>query len=208
MSQIIACRTNAGVILAADSLAFDMDVKNEVVERKINRLLQLTPNSAIVAGGAAEGESMCRALKEFIQEEDLSDVNAVYRAALPFLASEYEKFMRKKCEFLPLDPVHQIHFILGGYAPRDSRNPFRLYLIWTRLKLPQLDGDEIASIYTVPRLMRLEYKLHRMIQTGSSPETILDEARTSLDAQAKSHDEIAGPFSFAIISRHGFEEIQ
>jgi hypothetical protein len=44
MSQIVACRTNAGIILAADSKALDVNPKNEIVEFKVNRVLQLTSN--------------------------------------------------------------------------------------------------------------------------------------------------------------------
>ena len=116
MSQIVACRTDSGIILAADSQAFDVNPKNEIIEVKTNRMLQLTPNTAIVTGGAAEGEMMCRNLKDFISEEHLTAVDEVYKAALPFLASEYENFMRKKCAFLPIDPIHQVYFILGGYS--------------------------------------------------------------------------------------------
>ncbi len=38
MSQIVACRTDTGIILAADSNAFDVNLKNEIFEVKINRI--------------------------------------------------------------------------------------------------------------------------------------------------------------------------
>jgi len=74
MSQIVACRTDTGIILAADSHAFGVNAKGKIVEVKINRMLQLTSNTAIVTGGAAEGEMMCRNLKDFISEENLAVV--------------------------------------------------------------------------------------------------------------------------------------
>jgi 20S proteasome alpha/beta subunit len=162
MSQIVACRTDTGIILAADSKALDVNPKNEIVELKVNRVLQLTSNTAIVTGGATEGENMGRALRDFISEEKLTDIDEVYKAALPFLGSEYEKFMRKKCAFWPIDPIHQVYFILGGYSRKSDQKPFQLYLLWTKMKLPQLDGDEISSTYSVPRLIRLEYRLNQL----------------------------------------------
>jgi hypothetical protein len=203
MSQIVACRTDTGIVLAANSKAFDMNPKNEIIELKINRLLQLTSNTAIVTGGAVEGENMCRALKDFIAEEDLVDIEEVYQAALPFLASEYEKFMRKKCAFWPIDPIHQVHFILGGYSPNNPSKPFQLYLLWTKMKLPQLDGDEISSAYAVPRLIRLEHRLNQLSKANPHVEDILAEIRPYLDKQVGSPEENWGPFSYAVISRHG-----
>jgi hypothetical protein len=208
MSQIIACRTDAGIILAADSSAFDVNPKGEIFEVRINRVLPLTSNTAIVTGGAAEGEIMCRALKDFISEENLTDIDEVYKAALPFLASEYENFIRKKCAYLPVDPIHQVYFILGGYSQNKTRKPFQLYLLWTKMKLPQLDGDEISSAYTVPRLMRLEYRLNRLSKENKPLKDILTEIRSNLEKQAKIHDEISGPFSFAVVDQDGFRKIE
>jgi hypothetical protein len=208
MSQIVACRTDTGIILAADSNAFDFNPKREIFEVKINRMLQLTSNTAIVTGGAPEGEIMCRTLKDFLSEENLTAIDEVYKAALPFLASEYEKFIRKKCAFLPIDPIHQVYFILGGYSQNKTPKPFQLYLLWTKMKLPQLDGDEISSAYTVPRLIRLEYKLNQLSKENKALKDILTEIRSHLEEQAEIHDEISGPFFYAVIDRDGFKKIE
>jgi len=208
MSQIVACRTDTGIILAADSNAFDFNPKREIFEVKINRMLQLTSNTAIVTGGAPEGEIMCRTLKDFLSEENLTAIDEVYKAALPFLASEYEKFIRKKCAFLPIDPIHQVYFILGGYSQNKTPKPFQLYLLWTKMKLPQLDGDEISSAYTVPRLIRLEYKLNQLSKENKALKDILTEIRSHLEEQAEIHDEISGPFFYAVIDRDGFKKVE
>ena len=206
MSQIVACRTDTGIILAADSKAMDVNPKNEIVESNITRLFQLTSRTAIITGGAAEGENMCRRLKDFLSDEKLDDIDEVYAAALPFLASEYQEFMKKKCEFLPVDPIHQVHFILGGYSHQNARNPFQLYLLWTKMKLPQLDIDEISSAYSVPRLIRLEYKLNQLGKESRPLEDILPEIRPYMEKQAEFHDEISGPFSYAVIDREGVKK--
>ena len=207
MSQIIACRTDDGILLAADSSAIDADSSGDIVDLKINRLLQLTSHTAIVTGGAAEGEKMCRALKEFVSAENLTDIDEVYNAALPFLASEYEHFMRKKCAYWPIDPIHQVFFILGGYSKSYAQNPFQLHLLWTKMKLPQLDGDEISSAYTVPRLIRLEYRLNQLSKNQTPLDDLLAEVRSYLEKLAAADAEISGPLSFAIITRDGFRGI-
>ena len=47
--------------------------------------------------------------------------------------------------------------------------PHRLYLIWTKKKLPQLDGDEITSAFAVPRLIRLGCKLNQLCKENAPP---------------------------------------
>jgi len=71
----------------------------------------------------------------------------------------------------------------------------------------ELDGDEISSVYSVPRLMRLEYRLNQLSQANKSLLDILTEIRPNLEKQADTHDEISGPFSYAVISRDGFKKI-
>ena len=106
MSQIIACKNKKGIILACDSKALDFDFQGNLVERNIKRLCQLTTQTSIITCGSAEGKKMCESLKDFVGQENLLDIEDVYNAALPFLASEYEHFMLKACEYLP------VHFLL------------------------------------------------------------------------------------------------
>lgn len=208
MSQILACKNEKGIILASDSKAVDFDLQGNLVEYSINRLCQLTANTAIVAGGSAAGEKMCKSLKDFIGQENLVDIEDVHNAALPFLASEYERFMKKACEYLPIDPINQVHFILAGYSAKATKNPFRLYLLWTKKKLPLLDGDEISAVYSVPRLMSLEYQLGRLCKDNENLSGILPQIKSHFRKQSKINDEIAGPFSYAFITRDGFHTVQ
>jgi hypothetical protein len=205
MSQLIAVKNANGIVVAADSKAIDSDTSGNITEYSINRLIKLSDRTAILAGGAGAGENMCRALKEFIAEERLRDVEAVYTAALPFLASEYQQFMRKTCEVLPFDPIHHIHFILAGYSGKNIRNPFQLYLFWTKKKLPQLDSDEITAAFSVPRLIRLEHRLNQMAHSDASLEKVYTEVRSGLERQAEIQEDVAGPMAYAVITRDGFQ---
>lgn len=205
MSQLIAVKNANGIVVAADSKALDSDTSGNITEYSINRLIKLSDRTAILAGGAGAGENMCRDLKEFITEERLRDVEAVYTAALPFLASEYQQFMRKTCEVLPFDPIHHIHFILAGYSGKNIRNPFQLYLFWTKKKLPQLDSDEITAAFSVPRLIRLEHRLNQMAHSDESLEKLYTEVRSGLERQAEVQEDVAGPMAYALITRDGFQ---
>lgn len=204
MSQLIACRNKNGIVLAADSKAIDFDPSGKMIDFQVDRLIQLSQHTAILTGGAAEGEKMCAALKGFLSEEGVDDIEEVYGAALPFLATEYERFMRKYCETLPLDPIHHVHFILAGYTEKVDQDPFRLYLLWTKKKLPQLDGDEITSAFAIPRLMRLEYNLNRLSKENKPLEQVLPEIQKTMERLSESQEEIGPPFSYAFITKEGF----
>ena len=205
MSQLIVCRNKNGIVLAADSKALEFVPPEKVIEVEVNRLLQLNKQTAILAGGAVEGLQMCRKLKSFIEDEKLSDIDEIYRAALPFLGSEYEMFMRKECETVPLDPLHQVHFILAGLSATEAENPYRLYLLWTKKKLPQLDGDEIGLAYTVPRRMGLEYKLNQLCKDNSQLKEILPTIRETMEQLGRKEEEVGPPYTYACISEDGFK---
>ncbi len=204
MSQIIACKNTHGILLAADAKAIDFDITGEPKERRIDHLFQLTQHTGILTGGAAEGERMCRNLKEFISEEGIDEVDEIYNAALPFLAAEYERYMRKSCEVLPLDPIHHVYLILGGYTGKDAANPYRLFLLWTKKKMPQLDGEDIATAFSVPRIMSLEIKLNALCKDNAPLDELLSVVKNGMEKQARAHEEVEGPFSYALITREGF----
>ena len=147
---------------------------------------------------------MCRNLKGFISEEGIDEIDEIYNAALPFLAAEYERYMRKSCEVLPLDPIHHVYFILGGYTEKDAANPYRLYLLWTKKKMPQLDGEDIATAFSVPRIMSLEIKLNALCKDDSPLDELLSVVKNGMEKQARVHEEVEGPFSYGLITREGF----
>jgi len=205
MSQLIACKNRNGIVLAADAKGFDFTASGELIESSMERIFQLGPTSAILAGGTMEGEKMCRALKAFVAEEGLKEVEEIYGAGLPFLASEYDRFMRKHCELIPLDPIHQVYFIMAGRSVTRQEDPYRLYLIWTKKKLPQLDGDEITKAFTVPRIMRLEYRLHQLSKEDAPIDSVLSVVKEAMERLAADQEEIGGPFSFVSITEKGFQ---
>jgi hypothetical protein len=206
MSQLMACLNDHGIILASDSKAVDFNSSGEILELTVNRLMPLSHHTAIMAGGAAEGIAICQSLKNFIVDEGLNDVQAVYNAALPFLATEFDKFMRRRCETLPIDPIHHVYFILGGYTPKAPTRPFRLYLLWTKKKLPQLDGDEISVAYTVPRIIGLEHKLNQLCRQNSPLDTILLEIKRGMKTQSEKNEEIGPPFYYSFITQDGYQQ--
>jgi hypothetical protein len=207
MSQIIVAQNSNGIVLAAENRAIQLDGGGQEFSLQVNRLLPLTSHAALLTAGAAEGVEMGNALKQFIQGEGLKDVQDLFGAALAFLSTEYERFMRKKCELLPIDPIHQISFILAGRTEKDPAMPFRLYFLWTKKKLPQLDGDEISLAFSLPRRMGLEFQLNKICKEKVPLEEILEKVKEGMKRLAE-REEVRPPIAYAIITPEGYQSIK
>lgn len=203
MSQLIAFKNQSGILLAADSRAPRFTLDGEVDWQEVQRFQTLGKGAAILAGGAPEGTKMAADLAELVETESVTGVDEIYALALPFLTSAYTDFMRKECEFVPLDPLHHVFFILAGRTSANADDPFRMYLIWTRRKLPQLDADEIDTAFTTPRLIGLEARLSRLSRENADLDTVLPDIRGAMETQAGRNEEIAPPFVYARITRDG-----
>jgi hypothetical protein len=204
MSQIIVAQSVHGIILAAEKRAVQVNEKGEEVSLSMDRLIFLSPACALIAAGAVEGVEMGKSLKEFLRGEGLIDVQDLYGASLAYLATEHERLMRKKCEILPIDPIHHVSFILAGKTERDRERPFRLYYLWTKKKLPQLDGDEITNAFCLPRRMGLEYQLNQLGKANAPLEEILAKARKGMK-KLRMQGEASGPVAGPRINRDGYQ---
>ncbi len=206
MSQIIVARNVHGIVLAAEDRGVQLNEKGEEVPLQVHRLLPLTTHTALVAIGAADGIDMGNALRLFVQGEKLDDVQDLYGAALAFLSTEYEKFMRKKCEILPIDPIHQVSFILAGKTGKDAAMPFRLYFLWTKKRLPRLDGDEIAHAFCLPRRMGLEFQLNQLCRENGSLKDVLTKVGEGIEGLRK-RGEVGPSVSYAVITGEGYQSV-
>jgi len=206
MSQIVVAQNAQGIVLAAENRTLQLDEAGKEIFLQLNRLLPLASHGALLISGAAEGTEMGNALKQFIREEGLKDIQDIYGAALPFLSTEYERFMRKKCELLPIDPIHQVSFILAGRTERDRTMPFRLHFLWTKKKLPQIDGDEIAHAFSIPRRMGLEFQLNKMCKENAPPKEILKKISEGME-RLKTMGEVGPNLSYGMITQEGYQSV-
>lgn len=206
MTQLIVAKNNHGIVMAADSKAYDFDLQGNMQEVTVNPLIKLGQYTMILAGGDADAVQIAQSLAGFILAEGLSKTGEIITAAMPFINSEYEKVMRKKCNCLPVDPVQHMYFILAGMN-EDQDPTFQVNLIWNRKKLPQLDQEEIKTAFSVPRLMGLEYTLATKISQGASLQELSDLIRKKmLDLQQKDDSLMSSPLHLATITSSGLQE--
>jgi hypothetical protein len=206
MSQIIVAQNQHGIALAAENRAVQLNGRGEEIPVQVNRITPLGSHCALLTAGAAEGVEMAHVLKQFVEGEGLEDVQDLYSAALAFLSTEYDRFMRKKCELLPIDPIHQVSFILAGKTGKDPAMPFRLYFMWTKKKLPQLDGDEISFAFCLPRRMGLEFQLNKICKEQRPLREVLKKVMEGMERLGEK-GEVHPPIAYATISPEGYQSV-
>ena len=204
MPQLIVAQSAEGIVLVAENRAVQINEKGEEVSLQVNPLIQLPPRAALLVAGAVEGVDMGQTLKNFIQGEGIQDIQDLYPAAMAFLSTEYERFMRKKCEIFPIDLIHHVSFILAGKTDRDAARPFRIYFLWNKKRLPQLDGDEIPHAFSLPRRMGLEYQLNQMAKEMAPLKKIAATMKEGIQ-KFRNQGEIQSSVSWALITPNGFQ---
>ena len=207
MCQLIVAQNADGIVLAAENRAIQIKDKGEEVSLRVNRLIQLSSQTALLVAGAPDGIDMGQTLKKFIHDEGIQDILDLYPAAMAFLSTEYERFMRKKCEILPIDPIHHVSFILAGKTDRDPDRSFRLYFLWNKKKLPQLDGDEITHAFSLPRRMGLEYRLNQMAKEKVPLKKVAETINEGIQ-KLRNQKEIQAPVSWALIPSKGYQPLE
>ena len=80
MSQIIVAQNIYGIVLAVENRIVQLDEKGEEISLKVDRLIPIATHCGLLVTGAVEGTDMGRALKDFIWEEKMTDVQDIYGA--------------------------------------------------------------------------------------------------------------------------------
>src|SRR5512139_2330959 len=131
MTQIIACSTPEGIVLATDSRATWFDDTGGKRHFNLKKLLRLTSHSALVSAGAGIGVEMGLAFQSFLQRRRTEAIEDVANTALYFLADQYQKWLEQRempPSFSPQTPdqtseeavpLNEVYLILAGYSFRD-----------------------------------------------------------------------------------------
>jgi hypothetical protein len=207
MGQLIACATSEGVLLASDSRAefFEPDGTEKFIT--LNRFIPVAAHAVLASAGAVEGHDLCRDFAAFAQDEGLKDIDALMDAAMPFFTSRYDEVMRKMCEKLPVDPLHNMYLVLAGYAANQPEHPARLFIIWNRPKPPKIEFNQVTNIFTLPRRMGLEFKLSQMVAKKAPLAEIVAVAKAAMDKLAGQDEYIGPPFHFHTVTAGGVKKV-
>ena len=84
MTQIVACSTHEGIVLATDSRATWFDEAGEMRHFSLKKLLRLSSHSAMLSAGAGIGVEMSLAFQNFLQRQGAEAIDDIITVALSF----------------------------------------------------------------------------------------------------------------------------
>jgi 20S proteasome alpha/beta subunit len=206
MSQLIACATPEGVMLASDSRAETFETSGEEKFVQVERFIPLTSHAVLASAGALEAQDLAREFADFVKDEQLKDIDAIIQAAVPFFTGKVDEFLRKACEKLPLNPVINMYMLLAGYSPQKPDQPGRLFIIWDRVQPPKIESTEATHIFTLPRRMGLEYKLNQLVASRAPLADMIDLAKSAMAKLASQDQYVGPPFRYLTVTQTGITE--
>jgi hypothetical protein len=203
MSQLIACATVDGIVIASDSKAEFFDASGEQTFLTVDRLFTVGSHAVLAAAGGLEAASLARDFAAFVKDEKLTGIDAIIQAATPYFTGKVDDFFRKACEKLPLDPVINLYLVLAGVSPQTPDNPNRLFVIWDRVKPPKIESSTVTHIFTLPRRLGVEYKLNAMVARLAPLAEVTAYVKSAMEKLASQDAFIGPPHRYLTVTKDG-----
>ena len=219
MTQIIACSTAEGIVLATDSRATWFDEAGEKNHFSLKKLLRLGSHSALLSAGAGIGVEMSLAFQNFLQRRGAEAIEDMAPMALSFFTDQYGKWLaprRISDASSPLTPdqtseeglpLNEVYLILAGYSFRDRARPYPLYLFSSEGEGGAVKVLPTSHIIVVPRSLSMERRLEAQRETGLPLESLLTLCKSFLKKRSGEEEEVGPPFYFATITISGYHEV-
>jgi hypothetical protein len=219
MTQIIACSTPEGIVLATDSRATWFDETGKRRHFSLKKLLRLTSHSALLSAGAGIGVEMSLAFQNFLQRRGTEAIEDVANTALFFFTDRYQAWLGRREISHSLSPprpdgtsesalpLDEVYLILAGYSFRDRAQPYYLRLFSSEGGGASMKALPTSHIVVAPRSLSMEKRLEAQREMGSSLDPLLTLCKSFLKKRSGEGEEVGPPFYFATITPSGYQEV-
>lgn len=207
MGQLIACAAVGGILVASDSRTEFFEPDGTVRYITQRRLTPVTSHAVLASAGAWEAQNICQDFADFAKKEDLTDIDDLIQAAIPFFTGKYDEILRNLCTISPPDPIINMYLLLAGYSPKTPDNPYKIFVIWDRPKPPRIEYNQVTHIFTLPRRMGLEYTLNSMVAQAASLAQLAETAKAAMEKLAAQDDSIGPPYQYLAITDQGAHQL-
>jgi hypothetical protein len=207
MSQLIACATVGGILVASDSKSefFEPDGKVRFITQ--DRIIPVTSHAVLASAGAWEAQDICKEFAGFAKAEGLTDIDGLIEAAIPFFTGKYDEILRKICTISPPDPIINLYLLLAGYSPKTPDNPYKIFVIWDRPKPPKIEYNQVTHIFTLPRRMGLEFTLNSLVAQNAPLAMVVDTAKSAMEKLAAQDQSIGPPYHYLTVTDQGVHQV-
>ncbi len=201
MSQLVACRFEGGLVVAADRRVA-AELRGEPQVHTIRKLFPLGSTAVVATSGAAVGIAVSRNLHRFLRRRAAPALEDLEAYALSVFQKEYAEFVRQGEAWFRSHPeAHRLSYVLLGgregaggygfrfYASEAHHEPYRL--------LPT------GAVLTAPRRLGLEARLTRALAQGAGGGGLLEVILAGLRVVGKKEEAVGPPFDWAIFEGGG-----
>ena len=218
MTQIIACSTSEGILLAADSRATWFDETGEMRHFSLKKLLRLSSHSALLSAGAGIGVEMGFAFQHFLKGRATEAIEDIIHMAFFFFTDQFGKWLGRRegqHSFFPRSPagtseealpLSEVYLILAGYSFRDRHQPYHLRLFSSEGEKISINALPASQIIVVPRSLSMEKRLETGRETRLPLDSLLTLSKSFLKKRSGEGEEVGPPFYFATITPSGYRE--
>ncbi len=219
MTQVIACATSEGIVLATDGQATWFDETGERRHFSLKKLLRLNSHSALLSAGAGIGVEMSLSFQKFLQRRGTEAIEDVVNMALFFFTHQYGTWLDRggmphSSSPSPPDgtpegtlPLNEVYLILAGYSFRDRAHPYHLHLFSSEGEGNSITALPTSGTIVIPRSLSMERRLEAERETGSPLFPLLTLCKSFLRKRSGEEGEVSPPFYFATITPSGYKEV-
>jgi len=218
MTQIIACSTREGIVLATDSRATWFDEAGEMRHFNLKKLLRLGTHSAMLSAGAGMGVEMSFAFQNFLQRQGVEAIDDIVTMALSFFTHQYGKWVEQRGMRHPSCPMadegdetsvplNEVYLILAGCSLKERAQPYVLHLFSSEGETISIKLVSTSQIIVVPRSLSIERRLEALRETEAPLDQLLSLSKSFLKKRSAQEEEVGPPFYFATITPAGYKEV-
>jgi hypothetical protein len=207
MGQLIACATTEGILVGSDSRAEFFEPDGKVRFITLDRLMPVASQVVLASAGAWEAQDICKEFANFAKAENLTDIDALIEAAIPFFTSRYDEILRKICTIFPPDPIVNMYLLLAGYSGQTADNPYKMFIIWDRPQPPKIEYNRVTHIFTLPRRMGLEYTLNSLVAQNAPLAQVVETAKSAMEKLAAQEERIGPPYRYLTVTAQGVHAV-
>lgn len=201
MSQLVACRSPSGLLLAADRrVVVTRDGRPEV--HRVQKLFPLGPAAAVATSGAAVAIAVSRTLSRLLRRRAALPWSDLEAYALGVYQKEYRAFTEQGARWFASHPdASRLSYLLIGSVAGGVGGRFHFHASESHGQAYR--ALPTGDVLTAPRRLGLEGRLLGALRREASLEELGELTLTGLRQIGQKVEAVGAPFDLALLDETG-----